>query len=188
MSEEKLLLVGAGSFGCMVAELAIRQYDCAFVDDGRAAGEMVCGVPVVGKVSDLSKLRAEYEKLVVCVGNNAFRARVYELARTMGYEFPNIIAPSAYVSPFAKIGKGCVLMQNVCVQNGAVVGDGVLLNAGVEIHGGGAVGDYALIYTNSVVHTGAKVGRLARIGSNSTIGKNAVVPDGADIHDCTAVR
>lgn len=188
MSEEKLLLVGAGSFGRMAAELAIRRYDCAFVDDGHAAGETVCGVPVVGKVSDLSKLRAEYEKLVVCVGNNAFRARVYEVARVLGYELPNIIAPSAYVSPFAKMGNGCVLMQNVCVQNGAVVGNGVLLNAGVEIHGGGTVGDYALIYTNSVVHTGAKVGRLARIGSNSVIGKNTIVPDGAEIPDCTAVR
>ena len=188
MSEEKLLLVGAGSFGCMAVELAMRQYDCAFADDGRAAGETVCGVPVVGRVSDLSRLREEYGKLVVCVGSNAFRARVYEIARTMGYEFPNIIAPSAYVSPFAKLGKGCVLMQNVCVQNGAVVGDGVLLNAGVEIHGGGAAGDYSLIYTNSVVRTGAKVGKCVRIGSNVTICNNAVVPDGADIPDCTAVH
>lgn len=188
MSKEKLLLVGAGGFGCMAVELATRQYDCAFADDGRAAGETVCDVPVVGRVCDLSRLREEYGKLVVCVGSNAFRARVYEIARTMEYEFPNIIAPSAYVSPFAKLGKGCVLMQNVCVQNGAVVGDGVLLNAGAEIHGGGAVDDYALIYTNSVVHTGARVGKLARIGSNSTIGKNAIVPDGAEIPDCTAVR
>ncbi|MDO4385121.1 MAG: lipid carrier--UDP-N-acetylgalactosaminyltransferase [Clostridia bacterium] len=188
MPEKKLLLVGAGSFGCMAAELAIRRYDCAFVDDGHAAGETVCGVPVVGCAADLSRLRGTYGQLVVCVGNHAFRKRVYEIARVLGYEFPNIVAPSAYVSPFAKMGNGCVLMQNVCVQNGAVVGDGVLLNAGVEIHGGGAVDDYALIYTNSVVRTGARVGKLARIGSNSTIGKNAIVPDGAEIPDCTAVR
>lgn len=34
--QEKLLLVGAGGFGRMVAEQAILQYDCAFVDDGQA--------------------------------------------------------------------------------------------------------------------------------------------------------
>ena len=89
MSKEKLLLVGAGGFGCMAAELAMRQYDCAFADDGRAAGETVCDVPVVGRVCDLSRLREEYGKLVVCVGSNAFRARVYEIARTMEYEFPH---------------------------------------------------------------------------------------------------
>ena len=32
MSKKKLLLVGAGGFGRMVAEQAMFQYDCAFVD------------------------------------------------------------------------------------------------------------------------------------------------------------
>lgn len=38
MSKEKLLLVGAGGFGRMVAEQAMLQYDCAFVDDGQSVG------------------------------------------------------------------------------------------------------------------------------------------------------
>ena len=38
MSKEKLLLVGAGGFGRMVAEQAMLQYDCAFVDDGQPVG------------------------------------------------------------------------------------------------------------------------------------------------------
>ena len=38
MSKEKLLLVGAGGFGRMVAEQAMLQYDCTFVDDGQACG------------------------------------------------------------------------------------------------------------------------------------------------------
>ena len=33
MSKERLLLVGAGGFGRMVAEQAMFRYDCAFVDD-----------------------------------------------------------------------------------------------------------------------------------------------------------
>ena len=36
MSKEKLLLIGAGGFGRMMAEQAMYQYDCAFVDDGQA--------------------------------------------------------------------------------------------------------------------------------------------------------
>ena len=59
---------------------------------------------------------------------------MYEKATSFGYTFPNIIAPSAYISPYAKLGDGCVLLQNVCIQNGAVVGNGVLLNAGTEVH------------------------------------------------------
>lgn len=188
MSKEKLLLVGAGGFGRMVAEQAMLQYDCAFVDDGQSVGTEVCGTPVVGDIADLPALRKSYGLLVVGIGNNNFRAQVYEKAAALGYTFPNIIAASAYISPFAEIGKGCVILQNACVQNGATVGNGVLLNAGAEVHCDAIVKDYALIYTNSVVRTGAKVGKFVRIGSNVTVCNNAVVSDGADIPDCTAVH
>ena len=188
MSKEKLLLVGAGGFGRMVAEQAMLQYDCVFVDDGQTVGTEICGIPVVGKISDLPKLHTNYKLLVVGIGNNKFRTQVYEKAKSFGYTFPNIIAPSAYISPYAKLGRGCVILQNACIQNGAVVGNGVLLNAGTEVHCDANVGDYALIYTNSVVRTGAAVGSYVRIGSNCTICNNAIVPDGADIPDCTAVH
>lgn len=188
MSKEKLLLVGAGGFGRMVAEQAMFQYDCAFVDDGQPAGTEICGIPVIGRVDDLPELRKEYSLLVVGIGNNRFRAQVYEKAKALGFAFTNIVAPSAYISPFAEVGCGCVLMQNACVQNGASVGNGVLLNAGTEVHCGGTVGDYVLLYTNSTIRTGAKVGRYARIGGNVTVCNNATVLEGADIPDCTAVR
>ena len=188
MSKEKLLLVGAGGFGRMVAEQAMLQYNCAFVDDGQPVGDEICGIPVIGGVDDLPELRKEYGLLVVGIGNNQFRAQVYEKAKALGYAFPNIIAPNAYISPYAKLGCDCVVLQNACVQNGASVGNGVLLNAGTEVHCDAAVGDCTLIYTNSVIRTGATVGKFARIGSNATVCNNAVVPDGADIPDCTAVH
>lgn len=188
MSKEKLLLVGAGGFGRMVAEQAMLQYDCAFVDDGQPVGAEICGIPVVGGLADLPKLRKEYDFLVVGIGNNQFRAQVYEKAKVLDFVFPNIVAPSAYISPFAEVGCGCVLMQNACIQNSASVGNGVLLNAGTEVHCDAAVGEYALIYTNSVIRTGATVGNFARIGSNCTICNHATVPDGTDIPDCTAVH
>ena len=188
MSKEKLLLVGAGGFGRMVAEQAMLQYNCAFVDDGQPVGGEICGIPVIGRVDDWPELRKEYSLLVVGIGNNQFRAQVYEKAKAFGYTFPNIVFPRAYISPYAKLGCGCVVLQNACVQNGASIGNGVLLNAGTEIHCDAAVGDYALIYTNSVVRTGATVGNFTRIGSNCTICNNATVPDDADIPDCTAVH
>ena len=60
MSKEKLLLVGAGGFGRMVAEQAMFRYDCAFMDDGQPVGAEICGIPVVGGLADLPELRKEY--------------------------------------------------------------------------------------------------------------------------------
>ena len=78
MSKKKLLLVGAGGFGRMVAEQAMFQYDCAFVDDGQSVGAEICGIPVIGGLADLPELKKEYSLLVVGIGNNQFRAQVYE--------------------------------------------------------------------------------------------------------------
>lgn len=188
MYKEKLLLVGAGGFGRVVSETAVLNYDCAFVDDGVEFGTEICGVKVVGNTSDLPVLFGEYKKMIVTIGNNVIRERIYKAAAEMGYEFPNLIHSSAYVSPYAKIGCGCVFLNNVTVQNGSTVGNGVLLNPGVEIHHDCSVADFDLIYTNSVVRTYARVGKRVRIGSNVTISNNAVVTDDTDIPNCTAVN
>ena len=78
------------------------QYDCAFVDDGQPVDAEICGIPVVGGLADLPELRKEYGLLVVGIGNNRFRAQMYEKEKTLGYGLPNIIAPSVYISPYAK--------------------------------------------------------------------------------------
>lgn len=185
--KEKLLIIGAGGFGRMAAEQAIQEYDCAFVDDGYEVGAIVCGIPVAGHVSDLAELRKTYSNLIVGTGNNKFRESVYQKADALEYKFPNIVSASAYISPFANIGHGCVILQNVCIQNGAEIGNGILLNAGVELHCDSFVDDYTLIYANSVIRTGAKVGKHVRIGSNTTICNHIVIADGTDVPDCTAI-
>ena len=37
----------------------------------------------------------------MCI-RDRFRAQVYEKAKALGFAFPNIVAPSAYISPYAK--------------------------------------------------------------------------------------
>lgn len=177
IEKEKLLLVGAGGFGRVVSEHARKQYDCAFIDDGHQAGEVLCDIPVVGRISDLERLYGTYKKLIVVIGNNKLREEVYIKASSIGYAFPNIIVDGVYVSPYAKVGWGCVCLNNCVIQNGSVVGNGVLLNPGVEIHHGSSVDDYALIYTNSCIRTYAHVGKRAWVGSNVTISNEVIVSD-----------
>ena len=76
---EKLLLVGAGGFGRVVLEHAQQIFDCAFVDDGYEPGAIINGAKVVGKVGDIARLFGEYQKLVVVIGNNTLREKVYHL-------------------------------------------------------------------------------------------------------------
>ena len=74
--KEKLLIVGAGGFGRVTLEHAIKDFDCSFVDDGKSIGEEINGVKVVGGVSDFISLFMEYKKLVLSIGNTMLE-RIY---------------------------------------------------------------------------------------------------------------
>ena len=178
---EKLLLVGAGGFGRVVLEHASAFYDCAFLDDGNSF--IVDDVPVIGKTGDMASFYPKYTLLLVTIGNNALRERLYNEAATIGYSFPNIIHPSAYVSPRAHIGSGCVILNNAVVQNNARCGNGCILNPGVELHHDSSIGSCCLIYTNSVVRSLTTVGDRVWIGSNVTISTSARVPDDTRVSD-----
>lgn len=178
---EKLLLVGAGGFGRVVLEHAGALYDCAFLDDGDVS--IVDGVPVIGKTGDIASFYPEYKRLLVTIGNNKLREQLYKEAATIGFTFPNIIHPSAYVSPHAHIGSGCVILNNAVVQNNAKCGDGCILNPGVELHHDSTIGSYCLVYTNSVVRSLTHVGDRVWIGSTATVSTSAIVPDDAIIGD-----
>lgn len=113
------------------------------------------------------------------------RKKIYKQAKEIGYQFPNIICESAYISPFASVGEGCVILNNVVVQNGSKVGNATILNPGVEVHHDSSVGSFCCIYTNSVVRTYAKVNDGVKLGSNVTIKNESIIDK--DIDDGVAV-
>ena len=180
---DKLIIVGAGGLGRMVLETALSfKYDCAFLDDNESLKE-VCGVKVLGKISTLPNHINSFKYCVCAIGNNKLRERYDLIARSLGYKVPNIINKTAYVSPFAKIGTGVILLNNVCVQNGAIIGNGVVITANSEIHHDCEIGDYSLIYSCSSIRTFSKIGKRVKIGSTVTISNNAVVLDDQIIKD-----
>lgn len=185
---EKLLLVGSGGFGRVVLEHASLLYDCAFLDDGSEIGTLVDGIPVIGKTAEMASFFPEYKLLLVTIGNNALREKIYDQAAAIGYNFPNIIHPSAYISPHATIGSGCVILNNAVVQINAKCGDGCILNPGIELHHDSTIGNYCLIYTNSVIRSLTTVGDRVWIGSTATVSTGAIVPDNAVVDDGAVVH
>lgn len=185
---QKLLLIGAGGFGRVVLEHVSSLYECAFLDDGFEIGTVVDCAPVIGKTKEMVSLYPEYKLLLVTIGNNSLREKLYQQAAIIGYQFPNVINPTAYVSPHATLGSGCVILNNAVIQNNAKCGDGCILNPGVELHHDSSIGNYCLIYTNSVVRSLTYVGDRVWIGSNVTVSTSASVPDDGRVEDGEVVR
>jgi len=179
---KKIIIVGAGGFGRVVLEHAVKEYKCVFIDDGIPEGTIVDGATVVGKVLELGKF-LDYKNLIVAIGDNCLREQIYYKAKKLGFSFPNIIHPSVYISPYASVGSGCVFLNNVVIQNNSHCGNGVILNPGVELHHDSFVDDYSLIYTNSVIRSSTHVGKRVWIGSNVTISTQGFVFDDGIIED-----
>ncbi len=113
MSKEKLLLVGAGGFGRMVAEQAMIQYDCAFVDDGQSVGTEICGIPVIGSLADLPELQKSTACWWLVSATIRSGRRCIRRQSLLAMRSRTSVAPSAYISPYAKLGCGCVTAKRL---------------------------------------------------------------------------
>ena len=185
---KKLLIIGAGGLGMMTLETALALgYECAFLDDDTSL-KNVCGVNVLGKINTLPNYSKAYKYCICAIGNNVLREKYNANASLLGYKIPNIIHPSAYVSPFVKIGYGNIFLNNVCIQNSAIIGNGVVITANSEIHHDCEIDDYSLIYSCSVIRTNTKIGKRVKIGSTVSISNGAVVFDDAIIENGEVIK
>jgi UDP-2-acetamido-3-amino-2,3-dideoxy-glucuronate N-acetyltransferase len=96
----------------------------------------------------------------------------------------------SHVCSGARIGKGCVLGQNVYVAPTVVLGDGVRVQNNVSLYDGVVVDDHAFlgpscVFTN-VVNPRSEISRKdeyrpTRVGRGATIGANATIVCGHSI-------
>lgn len=78
MSENNLLIIGAGGHGRCCADIAkaMNQFDkISFLDDV-AVDTVVNNLPVIWKVDELPSFYDEYKNIVVAIGNNSIRRKL----------------------------------------------------------------------------------------------------------------
>ena len=198
-----ILIVGAGGHGQVVADIFRACCDAggasdqvAFLDDDRAChGRSLIGSPVVGPVSRSSAI--QHDALIVAIGDNATRARVFLRLADAGEQMAIGAHPRSTVAADVTLGPGSVVCAGAVINTGTTIGCNVIINTGATVdhhsvigahvhiapgvHMGGAVhvGDGALVGIGATVLPGV------RIGEWSTVGAGAVVT--ADVPPHTTV-
>lgn len=134
----KSIIIGAGSYGevYLVYLQEAGEDIVGFIDDNAdLEGKMVGGVPVLGSVSILPMLKERYQvEAVYCpLGNNVVRSRYLNYARSLGYETPNYIHPSAIVSPNVTIGKGVYILLGTTIMPHTTICNNVMISMGVHV-------------------------------------------------------
>ena len=179
----KLIIVGAGGHGRCCLDIAREKYDeIIFLDDG-LVGQTVNDCKVVGKINEMKVLFPEYLDIFIAVGNNAFRKKLFNQAKEIGYNIITLISNEATVSKYASIKQGSVIFPHAVIEPNAMIGSNCIICANATINHDAIIHDNCLIYSNTVIRPNVIIHELTRIGSNCTVTFGKEIEEGSDIKD-----
>lgn len=185
----KLLILGAGGHGKVVADTAVmtgQWKQVAFLDD-REGLEKVMGIPVIGKLNDCMSFREEFQCAFVAIGNNKLRLEWIDRLAKIGFVIPTIIHPFSFVSKTSNIGEGTIVMAGTVINANTNVGRGCIINTSSSIDHDCTLEDG--VHISPGVHVGGTVniGKYtwvcigSSVANNITIGKNVIIAAGASV-------
>ena len=191
----RLAILGASGHGKVVADTALQAgwQEVVFFDDAWPVLTQNGAWSVVGDSARLIERLAEFDGVSVGIGNNRIRLAKARELMAAGAAMPNIVHPSAVVSPLATLGAGCVIFAGAVIQVDSRLGQACIVNTnasvdhdcqladGVHICPGTAVAGLVTIGEGSWIGIGASIKQLVQVGSDVTVGAGAaVVTDIAD--------
>ncbi|WP_445781332.1 acetyltransferase [Shewanella sp.] len=145
---------------------------------------------VIGSDSDLPELVKKIPYALIALGQiktSENRIKLFNHIKEIGFKLPVIIAPSAYVSRYATIGDGSIVMHCAVVNAGVNVGDNCIINSRALLEHDSKISDFCHISTGAIVNGNAKIGKGGFIGSGCiikegvSIGEDCVVGAGSVI-------
>ena len=163
---KSLLILGAGSHGQVVKEIAIAcGYEAeaiAFLDDKATSA--------VGKINEAPYLAPNYDGVIIAIGNNALRRVITEkLERFEGINIITLIHPTAYVSPTAVIGKGTVVEPKAVINTNSKIGEGCIISVGAIVDHDSSIGYFSHINAGAICMAGSKIPALTKVNAGEII-------------------
>ncbi len=186
----KLLIIGAGGHGLVVADAALEQElwsEIAFLDDEVNGELLMPKCKVIGETADARGLHGEYNDLFVAIGDNKCRLKLINEFMSIGFNIPIIKHPSSVVCANAEIGSGSFLAANSVVGVGSKLGKGCIINTGATVDHENILSDGVHVSPGAHLGGGVHVGNCTWIGIGAsvreqiTIGNDVIVGAGAAV-------
>ena len=181
----KLMILGAGGHGRVVAEIAQlsgKYKEIAFLDD--KTPEVSFPYPYMGTCEELVDYLTDFDYFIA-IGNASIRRRLQTEVEDAGGRIITLVHPAAIISKDVMIGQGTVIMAGVIVNTGAKIGDGVILNTASSVDHDCIVEDYCHVSVGAhlcgTVHLGVGIwiGAGATVSNNINICSNCLIGVGA---------
>ena len=182
IEKSDIILVGGGGHCISVIDVIEQQgkYNIkGIIDIKENIGKDVLGYKIIGSDNDLQDLFLSCPNAIVSVGqikSSNLRIHLFQKLKTIGYHLPIVISPLAYVSKYALIGEGSIIMHQALVNAGVKIGKICIINTKANIEHGVQIEDFCHISTGTIVNGDCIVSRETFIGSNATISNGVTIP------------
>lgn len=187
-----IILIGGGGHCKSVIDVAesAGYHIVGILDKPEEVGRQVFNYKVIGADDDIP-LYVGKAGFVITVGfikNSALRIKLYNQVLEAGGEFATLVASTAYVSKYAILGKGTVVMHNAFVNAGAVIGDNSIINTFSNIEHDAHIGCQCHVSTGTMVNGDCCVGNNVFVGSQSVLSNGISICDDAIVGAGSFVR
>lgn len=194
---ESIVLIGGGGHAKSVID-SIRSEEkwniIGILDNLEKVGQNIMGIPIIGTDDELPMLFKQGVRsafiTVGSLGDVDIRKKLFNKAKKVGFDFPNIIDKSAVIASDVELGKGNFFAKRVVINAGSIIGNQTIINSGAIIEHDCLIGDFVHLSPGAVLSGGVKVGNDSHIGTNSTviqyisIGKQVLIGAGSVVlHD-----
>lgn len=197
----RVVLIGGGGHARVLVE-AIRAEGgheiAGVVDAALVAGSDFEGIPVLGADDVLPQLFAEGISAAVVavgsVGDPARRVAIVARAAEIGFAFPAIVHPAAYVAAGAAVGDGAFVAAGAVVAAGASIGRHAIVNTGAVVDHDCDIAEFVHIAPGAAISGGVHVGARSHVGTGASvvhgvsIGEDSIIGAGAVVVEDVAAR
>jgi len=191
--KENIVIIGNGGHAnsCIDVIEKIEKFNIiGFVDKKLDVNDLNYGYSIIGKDEDLDKIFKNTKNAAMGIGyikDPKVRANLFIKALDIGFKFPPLLSPNAYVSNQALIGDGTIVMHGAIVNAGVKIGKNCIINTGAIIDHDVSIGDNCHISTGAIINGQCKIDICTFVGSGSVlreniqIGKNCFIAMGSKI-------
>jgi sugar O-acyltransferase (sialic acid O-acetyltransferase NeuD family) len=179
---KNIIMVGGGGFCKSVIDVAedAGYHILGVFDMPEEVGKDVLSYKIIGTDDDIPTYvgKASFVITVGHIKDSSLRRKIYKKIKDAGGDIEAIIAKDAYVSPYAKIGEGSLIMHKAMLSADVEVGVCSIINSLANVSHDAKIGDFCHISTCASVNGACEIGDDTFIGSQTAVNQGVKIVGG----------
>ena len=182
---KNLILIGAGGHcvSCIDVIEKEKKFKIVGVLDKKKSRNIK--YKILSKDENFKKIILKCKNILITLGQikqTDKRVDLFNKAKKIGFKFPKVISPLAYVSKNAVVGEGSIIMHGAIVNAGAKIGKNCIINTNALIEHDAKIGDHCHVSTRATLNGGVELGKKSFVGSHSVVRQNIKIGQGSFVN------